>query len=59
VAYLQDLNTHCDLCTATAFVRLLSRRNIDYGKFCRVCGKRRLKELQAEEDKALQAAKER
>lgn len=52
MAYLRDIEKRCGACPNRAVVELRNRFNASYGEFCRSCGKRRLKELQAEEAKA-------
>jgi hypothetical protein len=47
VAYLRQLE-HCP-CGRVATVELVGLWNVSYGKFCDGCGKRRLRDLQANE----------
>ena len=51
MAHLRPIDLPCQLCTKLARVRLLNRFNNEIGRYCAPCGKRKLKEQQANEDK--------
>lgn len=45
MAWLRELNWKCRVCQKiAATVELLGRQNESYGKFCKRCGEKRLKE---------------
>lgn len=53
MAYLRSFETMCRECNRKpATVQLFDQRNSDFGKYCKVCGKRALKNLQEMEDTA-------
>ena len=56
MAYLVPIETQCQRCLRkTAKVELLDKRNARYGRFCDSCGKVRLKQLLADEEKEREA----
>lgn len=54
MAFLREITERCNgtACTAAATVELYDCRNARRGMYCRKCGARRLKALQAQEDAA-------
>jgi uncharacterized Zn finger protein len=45
MAWLRDINSMCRECgKKPATVELLGKRNDSYGKFCKSCGSKRLKQ---------------
>jgi len=51
MAYLELLEKQCDSCGKKASVELVNHRNVTFGFYCRECGDRKLKQMEAAEDK--------